>query len=477
MSDEIASLISRSFAESELFQTCLKETNSTTKRERFRFTFQATNLMVASLQRRLNADHIPCRAECVPYVAASPIGLRWTLYIQPDDTTRSATLVTDGALRELVYSRETSFTRTLDVAAYTSEQTLTAKAEAIAKDWASWVTSKLSTLASDQGLVQDYRDRWFFPAHDTHRRDFERDLDMFVVDHPINCQPGSAILLQYEATMMNLFRKHRRELKLLSVLPVPLQHAMFQEDDAALPSDEDDEEKIADTSILELVEENHGADTEHAIFLYLGVSRLNPVANPFALLKLNEQLLALNCHFLPIYKSAADLCSLWQRGNLIHSSLTSLSHHGATNSFQIKWHNNISLGVTDYSNYVRNFREGTRYPNLRMSGLADFEHICRVRRNSDGYEAFSKSIAELIICASLSCMSEMTRKHAGLIVGVTLAEALARHKGDYEGFWKQAKGEELWAVVDDISTAKLNDQLNMCRVVRLAELFVLSLER
>lgn len=191
-----------------------------------------------------------------------------------------------------------------------------------------------------------------------------------------------------------------------------------------------------------------------------------------------------------------DLVKIWMHLSAVHTSLTSLTHETHGDAFRIEWNPDLNKGVTHFDVYARNFNEGIKYPNIRMSGLADFEHMRFVQRSHKklpedvprilldnvldevtGYAMFTRSIAEaLIVAIHAAIVHECRRSVIGQIIKFALSEVLKENKGDWKRFEEIWDEERLDAIVDDVEAAIASDTLRLQRFVRAAEIFVLALE-
>lgn len=212
-----------------------------------------------------------------------------------------------------------------------------------------------------------------------------------------------------------------------------------------------------------------------------------------------EHLIRERCILVPV----GVLVKLWEN-SVVHTSLTSLTHETHGDAFRIEWNPALNKGVTHFDVYVRNFNEGIKYPNIRMSGLADFEHlrfvqgphkklsedtlrICtstgfsplldEILDEISGYAIFTRSIAEALIVAVHSAFIRKCRRAIiGQVIVSALSEVLKENKGDWKRFEETWGEERLDAIVDDVEAAIASDTLRLQRFVRAAEIFVLALE-
>lgn len=154
-----------------------------------------------------------------------------------------------------------------------------------------------------------------------------------------------------------------------------------------------------------------------------------------------------------------------------------LPKHLQTERFNVYWNSDITKGVVLFSNYIRNFNEGIKYPNLRKSGLGDFEHIIAAKRDAIGFGLFARSIVEsVIVAAQAGLMRKISTEVISHAIKVGLWEVVAEQGGEMTGFRRRWDQENLDEFVYDIQNANTTDILRLNNLVRIAELFVLAME-
>ena len=130
-----------------------------------------------------------------------------------------------------------------------------------------------------------------------------------------------------------------------------------------------------------------------------------------------------------MYVPTRDLVAFWREYGAVHTSLTSLTHGHTGKAFSVVWSRILSDGVESHDNFARDFNQGIKYPNIRMSGLADFDHLRAVEKpaefpaetnelrmidghplsHREGCAAFSRSISEVLIVAMHAALTGSTR--------------------------------------------------------------------
>lgn len=75
------------------------------------------------------------------------------------------------------------------------------------------------------------------------------------------------------------------------------------------------------------------------------------------------------------FKAVDDMLLLFRNG-LAHSTLMPLSHHGAHWEWDYwRWNQPFLGGMRYGPSFIQSWRKAFEYPNIRLSGLADFEHL------------------------------------------------------------------------------------------------------
>jgi len=177
-----------------------------------------------------------------------------------------------------------------------------------------------------------------------------------------------------------------------------------------------------------------------------------------------------------ILKPVNHLLLLWSN-SYVHTSLTALTHEKLGKAFSVEWNSTLKMGMVHFDVYARNFNEGIKYPNIRMSGLADFEHVEHVDQDKIGYALFARSIAEVLIVAvhaGINWGCERTLIGKAIMLG--LVEILQDQGGNWTKFYELWNRELLDSIVEDIEAAIASDALLLQRFVRAGELFVLARE-
>jgi hypothetical protein len=177
-----------------------------------------------------------------------------------------------------------------------------------------------------------------------------------------------------------------------------------------------------------------------------------------------------------ILKPISDLLVLWSN-SCVHTSLTALTHEEHGEAFRIQWNSALEKGVVHFDIYARNFNEGIKYSNIRMSGLADFEHLEQVTQDKIGYALFARSIAEALIVAVHAGINwGCSRALIGKAIMLGLVDTLDGAHGNWKRFYELWERESLDSIVQDVEAALVSDTLLLQRFVRSSELFVLAKE-
>ena len=202
-----------------------------------------------------------------------------------------------------------------------------------------------------------------------------------------------------------------------------------------------------------------------------------------------------------IYRPVHELIVFWKKLGIVHTSLTALTHAYRGEAFSIVWADDFSQGVESHDNYARNFNQGIKYPNIRLSGLADFEHIRAVQKpaeepnenkkfieicectgdgplsHKEGNGVFARSIAEVLIVAMHVANSwGLKRNEVEPVTLETLVSLIRENKGNAIEFERVWRAEKLGAVYEDVVAAIKSDELELRRFVRCGEIFLLCLE-
>lgn len=190
-----------------------------------------------------------------------------------------------------------------------------------------------------------------------------------------------------------------------------------------------------------------------------------------------------------------DLTVIWKRAGMVHSAITSLSH-GDEEPISIRWGPQASDGVVDHHSFARNFNKRIRYPNVRLSGLADFEHMVVVDKAvedrqrdfilapgeplslREGYGVFCRSIAEVLIVATHGAVLRGARMRsiiAPIILEVlaSLIESAGHTAVTLRTRWAE---EGLFEMVREVDEAMRSDTLRLAHFVRTAELYILAVD-
>jgi len=137
-----------------------------------------------------------------------------------------------------------------------------------------------------------------------------------------------------------------------------------------------------------------------------------------------------------------DLIIIWKKISHVHESITSLTHTENQEAFKIRWNTNLQQGVSSFDVYARGFNNGIQYPNVRMSGPADFQHMRATKKTpedpelaaeaptyskppleeNEAYGVFARCIAEILMVA---VHAAIIRKASRDIIGPTIRNALA----------------------------------------------------
>ena len=166
------------------------------------------------------------------------------------------------------------------------------------------------------------------------------------------------------------------------------------------------------------------------------------------------------------------------------------------------WSEDFALGVEYHDNFARNFNDGIKYPNIRMSGLADFAHLRAVDKpvkfpeharkfieversfgsapltHREGNAAFVRSISEVLIVAMHASLTwGLRQEDVQQVTCPTLASLIRENEGDDRAFTVAWQDEELDNILNDVKAAVASDVLELRRFVRCGELFLLALER
>jgi len=198
-------------------------------------------------------------------------------------------------------------------------------------------------------------------------------------------------------------------------------------------------------------------------------------------------------------KPIHDLIVFWKKAGLVHTSLTALTH--VDEAFKVVWSKDLTQGVLDHDTYVRDFNEGIKYPNIRHSGLADFEHLRAVAKPTDepekaleaaeiglkhgisalsqreGNAAFARSIAEVLIVAMVAALKwGLERKDVEPVTLATLVALLDENDGNGLAYRQAWQKSQLGGVFEDVQAAVASDILELSRLVRAGEVFLLCLE-
>ncbi len=194
-----------------------------------------------------------------------------------------------------------------------------------------------------------------------------------------------------------------------------------------------------------------------------------------------------------------DLTELWLNAGIIHNSITSLSHSGKEEDhIYIRWSKKLKAGVQEYSSNARNFNERIKYPNVRWTGIWDFEHIrkvlpsidlphsrnwdnkkngCEILNAIEGIGFFAKSIAETIILAiHTALINRINRWEIAPTILKTLCKILKYYGSNSEKFvrsWDLLQGDNS---IEDVELALSTNVLHTHRFVGLSERYVFSLE-
>jgi tetratricopeptide (TPR) repeat protein len=214
-----------------------------------------------------------------------------------------------------------------------------------------------------------------------------------------------------------------------------------------------------------------------------------------------------------IYGPIHNLILFWKEENLVHTSITSLTHEEDGNSFKIEWCKDISQGISQFDVHVRNFNQGISYPNIAISGLRDFSHVKPVNKftkqcyspqketvvpgsvgqsvreyfqtnnmtmltEREGYAIFARSIAECIILAVHSGIIKNAEDSViSQTIKTALVDLLRENECNSNYFITKWENEKLYRIISDVKSAIVSDTLNILRFVRIAELFILTLEK
>jgi len=197
-----------------------------------------------------------------------------------------------------------------------------------------------------------------------------------------------------------------------------------------LPEKDKEAAKIFEENsiMLELRWDKYTRDT-HSLFAYLNDEKMPPF--------INEEHAKDFIYKYAINRPISQFLSFWKQLNMIHTSLTSLTHEHHNESYEVEWCEDVSQGILKFDVFIRNFNQGILYPNISLNGLRDFAHFKRIKKMSDNlddidkrryilsrkdeYSAIARGISE---CLILAVHSALVKKAKDRIICETIRNAL-----------------------------------------------------